>query len=121
MRGKRFEDRNKTFWGIVLIAIGAALLLRQLEIASMWGWWPAALILIGLARIVTRERPRQIASGISFVLWGLWFFACTWHWYGLRYRNAWPLLLVIFGAEMIVAAALERMSASPAEKEGPHA
>jgi hypothetical protein len=35
---------------------------------------------------------------------GFWFFAVQFHWYGLTYRNGWPLLLVSMGAGMVVRA-----------------
>ena len=105
------ERRKKAIWGVVLIALGVVFLLDQFEILELRGighWWPAFLILIGLTRIVTLENPRHIASGIGFVLWGLWFFACMQHWYGLTYRTAWPLILVIIGFEAVLMAFIGR-------------
>ena len=63
------------------------------------------------------------ASGVSFMLMSIWFWACIYHWYGLTYRTAWPILLVIFGGEMIFASLLERLNpVAPApEKEEHHA
>ncbi len=111
-------------WGAVLIAVGTVFLLDQLGVIAIepiGHWWPAILILMGVIRLVAPESRRQLASGVTFVLLGLWFFACIRHWLGLGYHNAWPLLLVIIGAEIVLSAVLERLPLGPVEKEGRHA
>lgn len=103
------QSPKKVIWGVLLIALGIVFLLGQFDILDLHGigrWWPAFLILFGVIRLATPENARHIASGISFILWGLWFFACIEHWYGLTYSNAWPLLLMIVGLEAIVLAIL---------------
>ena len=122
--GVEGRDRRRMIWGVVLIGIGIVLLLDRLGYAGVLPighWWPAIFFVIGLARLIAPETPRQIASGITFILLGLWFFACNWHWYGLFYRDAWPLLLVIVGGEMILTAALQRARAGQMEREEHHA
>jgi apolipoprotein N-acyltransferase len=110
-RDAKAQDRGKSFFGLMLIGLGIVLLLGQLgmlDVPRIWHWWPAILIVIGLGQVIASSNPRQAASGVSLILFGLWFFACLEHWYGLRFRNAWPILLVIFGFESVVTALLER-------------
>lgn len=121
--GMETRDRRRAVWGVLLISIGAMLTLGQLGFAGVippYHWWPAILFVVGVAQMIAPERPKQFASGFSFVLMSLWFFACIEHWYGLRYRTAWPLLLVIFGGEMILVAALERSGAARKQTEEHH-
>ncbi|HEY3216009.1 MAG TPA: DUF5668 domain-containing protein [Candidatus Eisenbacteria bacterium] len=109
---------------MVLIVAGTVFLLDQLGIIAIepiGHWWPGILVVMGVIRIVAPEARRQIASGVTFVLLGLWFFACTRHWHGLGYHNAWPLLLVIIGAEIVLGAALDRLPSGAVEQEPPHA
>jgi hypothetical protein len=122
-RGGR--ERKRVVWGVILISVGVIMLLGQLGFSGIFPdmtWWPAILFVIGAAQVFAAERPKNVASGISFMLISVWFFACINHWYGLTYRNAWPLLLVIFGGEMVIASLLERLVPSgPAmEKEERH-
>ena len=120
---KRERSRRKrAVWGVILIALGAWFLLARLGLIDQFAWrpmWPSILIVIGLAWIIVPGSRRQIASGVSFVLIGLWFFACIQHWYGLTYRTGWPLLVVFAGLEMVVTAVLDRLG--PESKEERHA
>lgn len=106
------RERKRVVWGVILISVGVILLLNQM---GLWGyfpdvtWWPAILFVIGAAQIFSADRPKAVASGLSFMLVGVWFFAVIHHWHGLTYRNGWPLLLVIFGGEMVLAGLLERL------------
>jgi hypothetical protein len=117
------RDRRRIVWGTLLIGIGIVLLLGQLGAAGVIPvahWWPGILFAVGVVQMLFPERPRQFASGLTLILLSLWFFACIEHWYGLYYHNAWPLLLVIFGGEMVLIAALERSLARRRESEEPH-
>jgi len=109
-RGGARSARRRAIWGVVLIAVGALFLLDRfdvVEIGRIRHWWPAILIGIGTVWMIAPERPRQFASGLSMVLLGIWFFACMHRWHGFTYRNAWPLLVIIYGFEMVLAAALD--------------
>ena len=125
MRNRERTTWQKAVWGTVLIAGGILLLLDQfqaVDMGSYWSWWPAILIVIGLASLVAPSSIKQAASGLSFILLGVWFFACMHHWYGLTYRRGWPLLLVVFGLETVIVAALEgRRGGSAGRKEDVHA
>jgi hypothetical protein len=119
------RERKRVVWGVILISAGVVLLLGQLGFAGIippLHWWPSILFVIGAAQILTADRPKVVASGLSMMLLSLWFFACIYHWYGLSYRNGWPLLLVIFGGEIIFASVLTRLFPRPVvEKEESHA
>jgi hypothetical protein len=107
-------------WGLFLIGLGVVFLLARLDVVDLhhWStWWPILMVLFGLARMISAGRPREIASGVSFILIGLWFYACIEHWYGLHFRNAWPLLVVVAGLEMILTALLDRLGPKVKEEE----
>jgi cell wall-active antibiotic response 4TMS protein YvqF len=105
------RERKRLVWGVILITAGVILLLGQLGFSGIippLHWWPSILFVIGAAQVFSADRPKVVASGVSMMLLSLWFFACIYHWYGLTYRNGWPLLLVIFGGEILLASLLCR-------------
>jgi hypothetical protein len=109
---------------VFLILLGVFFLLMRLDVIDvhLWrSWWPMILIALGLAWIVVPGRPRQMASGVTFVLIGLWFFACIEHWFGFTYRTAWPLLVVFVGIEMVLNSFFDRGGPALKEKEEHHA
>jgi hypothetical protein len=113
------SNRKRVTWGAALIVIGLYLLCAQMGLLDWVSWrpvWPAVLIIIGLIWMVTPSNPRQIGSGLFFVMLGLWFYACIQHWYGLTYRTGWPLLLVASGLDTILVAVLDRSSATHEEE-----
>ena len=114
------KSRNQVVWGLFLIGLGIVFLLGKLDVIDLhhWKtWWPAMMIVFGLAWIISPGRPRQIASGVTFILIGIWFYACMEHWYGLHFRNAWPLLVVVAGLEMVLTALLDRIEPTVKEEE----
>ena len=119
------RERKRAVFGVILIAAGIVMLLGQMGFAGLiphLRWWPMIIFVIGAAQVLSASRARQVASGLSLMLVCLWFYACIYHWYGLTYHTAWPLLLVIFGGEMIIASVLARLMPAPArQKEEPHA
>jgi len=119
------RDRKRVVFGVILIGAGILMLLGQLGITGWlppFRWWPMIIFVIGAAQIMSADRAKQVASGLSLMLLCLWFYACIYHWYGLTYHTAWPLLLVVFGGEMIIASVLSRLMAGRARQtEEPHA
>lgn len=89
------EPRVSTIiWGIVLVALGGTFLLDQLGIIDrgfLYDWWPVALIAVGIF-----SRGHFLTAVGTFILIGkteLW---------GLTYSTAWPVILVIIGAGIII-------------------
>lgn len=120
-RGKPTKGRDQAMWGLFLIGLGVVFLLARMDVIDLhrWHtWWPMLMILFGAVWIVVPGRPRQIASGVTFVLIGLWFYACIEHWYGLRFRTGWPLLVVVVGVEMVLTALLDRLELKWKEDKG---
>jgi hypothetical protein len=104
--GKRHR-RNRgsgLFPGLVILTVGLAFLLDRLdlvEIGSIWQWWPAALILIGIQHLLS---PGGLGWGISLVLLGVSYFLIVFHVMGLTWQTGWPLILVSVGLGFIVGA-----------------
>jgi len=113
------SNRKRVTWGVVLIVIGLYLLGSQMGLFDWISWrpiWPAVFMIVGLIWIVAPSNPRQVGSGLLFVMLGLWFYACIKHWYGLTYRTGWPLLLIASGLDTVVVALLDRASRDKEEE-----
>jgi hypothetical protein len=90
-------------WGVFLIVLGAGFLLDQLhlfDMPSIGELWPAIFFVIALLN----AGEGRLGSALTFVVLGFWFFACEFRWYGFRYGNSWPLVLIAVGAGIVVRA-----------------
>lgn len=91
--------------GSILIAIGSLFLIDRftdLEFHDVVRtWWPMILILVGLPKLVRYE---TLWNGLWLVALGCWLQVIQLGLFGLTYRNAWPLLLIVIGGGMITRA-----------------
>lgn len=121
---------SQAAFGLVLIAVGIALLLNQLDLIRIRDYfqhWPIAVAslfsLMAVVKLVAPRPERDIKSGVDTLMFVGWFLACYYHWLGLTWLNSWPLIIVAIGVGMIVKALLRvRPGESPAGgKESHHA
>jgi len=123
MSGRKSESKDALGWGLFLVALGVVFLLVQVDLLprhvlrSWWTWWPAVLILIGLAKLVRPRGPEDVGTGVTMSLFGVWFFANQNEWYGLGWGNSWPLALVAVGAGMIARAIAHALMRGAAKEE----
>jgi hypothetical protein len=96
------REMKSSVWGVALILIGTMLLVERLGHVHFLfrSWWPLFLWVLAIIRVI----ERRYGSALSFLLLGFVFLGCTNGWYGMSYRNSWPLLLVAAGAGMVVRA-----------------
>ena len=102
---------RQVWWGVALILIGVLFLMDRfgaLELPAVWNLWPAVFFVIGGAKLFTPGEPKDIASGLTLILMGVWFFANLEGWWGFDFENSWPLILVLVGASTLLEVALER-------------
>ena len=109
------NSRKGAVWGVFLVTLGAVLLLMQvgalrIHLSEIAHWWPGILVVVGIAMVASGGRSKTISEGVGLALIGGWFFAVTNHWYGLTYLKAWPLLIVIWGFELVLTAVLDGWS-----------
>jgi hypothetical protein len=94
--------------GVVLFALGVMFLLNNLGYADARSWiryWPAALILIGVLKLV---QSRAVGPALAATLWlfaGTWLLLDNLHIVTLSFWDAvstyWPLLLVAAGLSIV--------------------
>lgn len=99
------RQRSQIIWGVTLIAFGVAYLLQRDDdaaVASLWQYWPWVLVAFGINNMLPPTDGRRFVDGLSQVLFGAWFFATYEGWWGLTFRNSWPLLIIVAGAGMVL-------------------
>lgn len=95
------------FWGLALIAAGGIFLsdrldLVEVDIAMLWHWWPALIALSGLSDIVFARRASQVIKGGFYIVLAIWLYACLEHLWGWTFRGTWPIILIAYGASMLL-------------------
>lgn len=96
--------RSQLVFGVLLIAVGVLLLFDRAGTVDAWSLfevgWPAVLILVGAAQILTR--PRNLLGGTVLIGVGVALFSWT-----LGYVSSlavlWPLLLIALGVWLMAA------------------
>lgn len=125
MRTKGLHRYGRYSIGVPLICIGVAYFLAQMDIVALydvWQYWPVLLILGGAVRIIDPDTPRDVTSGCWTMLIGVWLLANFEGWFGISFHNSWPLLLIGWGAILLLRAILQaRMSGARTHEEKHHA
>lgn len=91
-------------FGVIIIAIGVILLLdRQgvIEARDLLRYWPAALIAVGVGRLVQPERQRGAGWAVILILAGTFLLLNQLEVTHLRVRDIWPLFVIAAGAVML--------------------
>jgi hypothetical protein len=105
------RGRKRILWGLVLVASGIILMVRQytdLEIAMLWHFWPLYLLVSGLIDVLSATRWKHIAEGLGQIVAGAWIFACIEHLWGFTFSNSWPVLLIGFGVTVVLGGLPDR-------------
>ena len=93
-------------WGLVLVCIGLAILLDQMdmfEIRELWHYSPLLLVVVGINKMIGYPTARHFTSGLWLMFMGVWlFFAVFDHVFGLTFWNSWPFVIIASGVSMIL-------------------
>jgi hypothetical protein len=81
--------------------------LGAVAIGDVWEWWPLFPLGFGLVRLLSWRSAEEVASGVTWILFGFWFLVSSHAWYGLDWSTSWPLALVAIGTGMVSRALLE--------------
>ena len=101
------QDENRGWkgavWGFFLILLGLGFLAERygmIEVPEAARLWPVVMFVIAATQVI----DRRFGSAVMFVGMGVVFLASANEWWGLTYRNSWPLLMVAGGAGIVVKA-----------------
>jgi predicted membrane protein len=90
--------------GLLIIAAGTLLLLRNLDIVSdyrLGDFWPVILIVIGMGKILQRKEHRQLYWGLVITAIGTLFLLNNLGYIRFWFQDLWPILIILVGIEII--------------------
>jgi predicted membrane protein len=97
--------------GIIVILLGLVLLLDNMNLVDARDYvrfWPFLLIVLGALKIFQPQQPSSRVWGGALVLIGALFLLRTFDVYYIRFRDVWPLLLILAGGAMLWGSVLRR-------------
>ncbi len=106
-----YHLRRQVLWGLLLIGLGVAFLLDQLdiyEVDRLWHYAPLLLVVAGINQTIGYPSAREFVNGLWTVFIGLWLFAMFEGLFGLTWWNSWPLFIIVGGIGMAVKPIAER-------------
>lgn len=115
-------DAGTMFTGIMMIAVGVLFLLDRMHVASFHyvarHWWPMIIVGLGVSKLLRH----RVWAGLWMIAIGAWLQIVSLRLFDQTFSNSWPLLLIVFGAGMILRAILEGARrgepATPEERRG---
>lgn len=100
-----YDWRRQAVWGLTLIAAGVGFLLHHAGVIDLFDfsqYWPFLFVVFGVNRMIGYPTPKEFMSGLGMIFFGLWLYAVLEGLYGLTWSNAWPYLIIFWGAELII-------------------
>lgn len=97
--------RKRLVLGLILIIAGSVFLADRLAIIDtglVWRFWPVAIGLVGLARIVSARKLTHVVRGAFTILVAFWVYACIEHLFGWTFRTSWPIIVISYGVSIVL-------------------
>lgn len=88
---------------MALVAAGIA---GVMQARDLWRYWPLLLIFIGLGQEADALRTRRDSGGIFPIAVGVWMLAGSLRLFGLDYRDAFPIGVMVVGLGLVTHALL---------------
>ena len=101
---------SQLVFGVLIICLGIIFLLDNMGIVYSWDflqYWPILLIVLGIMKLVQPGRSGR-GWGIVLIVLGSVFMLRTLELYYFRFRDLWPLLLILVGAATLWGAYVGR-------------
>lgn len=88
-------------------AIYALVSVQLLDANTLQRLWPVILIFLGVIMEADAVRRGRFGCGIVLVSMGIWLVAGSYHLFGLSFRTALPLAVIVIGVAFVVESILE--------------
>lgn len=113
---QRHRQVSAAIFGVILIALGTIFILDNLgyvEAFPFWEYWPVVLIGFGLASLIAPKDAGDPAGGAVMTGVGTFFLLRKLDVIDWRFRDVWPLFLVLAGVALILRSLTERRAPRP--------
>jgi hypothetical protein len=95
------KGNQHAIWGFFLIGLGLLFLAERILVLPGWWedfhWWGLISVLFGLVMTFLARTADDLGTGVTITLFGVWFVLASNDFYGLTWKNSWPLALVAAG------------------------
>jgi predicted membrane protein len=101
------SPNGRLLFGIIILTLGVLWTLDNLglvESGVVLQWWPAALILFGIAKLFGLGTRRNVVWGGTFAVAGAWLLAGNLDLIRAHLFSLWPLVLIAIGITIIMRA-----------------
>jgi len=95
---------GKAILGLGVLAMGVLLTLDNLdimEVGNLFRYWPVLLIVLGLSHLLQPGRDRRLGAGLLWLVIGTLLLLNTLDYWTFNVWDLWPLLLVLFGGQLL--------------------
>jgi predicted membrane protein len=97
--------------GIGVLALGAVFLLDNFDLIdgyAFYPYWPVLFILVGISHFVRPRGSRRYLTGVIFIAVGAVWVAANLGYLSFDLWDLWPVVLIIFGARLMLRPFLRR-------------
>jgi len=95
---------GRLVFGLIVVALGTLWTLDNLDILEsepILRWWPALLLLVGIARLTGIGARRQPVAGTVFSIVGLVLLGNELELLNVRIWELWPVALIVVGSALV--------------------
>ncbi len=108
-----YTGRSHFVFGVVVIVIGVAFLLDNLNIldaGEIFRYWPVLLILLGISRLTSAVSMIGKMVGLFFIAAGTLMVLDRMHFIEFYFWDWWPLILILIGGRLLLNSSRWRSS-----------
>lgn len=108
---KRHKRVTAAVFGVILIGMGVVFLLQNfglVDAGDIGSWWPVILIGFGISSLIAPRDAGDPAGGAILTALGSFFLLRKLDVIDWRFRDVWPVFLVLAGVALILRSLAER-------------
>ncbi|HLN92860.1 MAG TPA: DUF5668 domain-containing protein [Thermoanaerobaculia bacterium] len=108
---RRHKRVTAAVFGVILIGLGGIFILQNLgmvDAGDIGSWWPVVLIGFGISSLVAPRDAGDSAGGAILTALGGFFLLHKLDVIDWRFRDVWPVFLVLAGISLILRSLAER-------------
>ncbi len=113
---QRHRRVSAAVFGVILIGLGTLFTLDNLgyvDALRVWDYWPVVMIGFGLASLIAPKDAGDPASGAVLTALGTFFLLRQLDVIDWRFRDVWPMFLILAGVALVARALTERRAIRP--------